>query len=185
MRLRDLEIIHNFLDKKKRFISQWRLQQNMTYISIRIANENDLEILMNMEFELFKKWSSIDEIDKINSSWFFSSEHKEKTLKLLKSKKDRIYVAILDNKIVGYLKCHIKKREPFLKKVGHISEAFILERYRSKKIGTKLLDVALNWFRENGLIWTTASTHSLDTEANIFWEKKGYKEFNKYFKMRL
>ena len=87
--------------------------------------------------------------------------------------------------VSGYLKAEIREREPFLKKVGYISEAYIIKEARRKYVGSLLLDHALKWFRDNDIIWTTVSTHSKDEDAIAFWEKKGYIEYNKFFKRKV
>jgi len=114
----------------------------------------------------------------------FINDHKERILGFLNSKTKRLYVALFAKKIVGYLKAEILEREPFLQKVGYISETYIVPQYRGKMTGTKLVKLSLEWFKESGLNWTTVSTHSLDKQAINFWGKQGYREFNKFFKMK-
>lgn len=154
-------------------------------MQIKEASEADVQSLMNLELALYKKWDAMDKIDNINERWFLSENHKQSVISYLNSKSNKLFICLVDNKTVGYLKAEIKEREPFLKKVGHISETFIFPDFRGKKIGSELLSHALTWFKENKLIWTTVSTHSLDEEANNFWQRKGYKEFNKTFKMKI
>ncbi len=154
-------------------------------MEIRTAKENDAKIIMDFELTLFKKWDNMDPIDKIDESWFNSADHLKRTLKFINDNSKKIFLVFEGEKCLGYLKTEINEREPFLKKIGYISEAYILEECRGKHIGTTLLDKALEWFRQNNITWTTVSTHSMDKEAIGFWEKKGYKEYNKFFKMKV
>ena len=147
------------------FINKKFASMYMTKPVYRIAKEEDIGAIMKIQFELFKVWDSMDEIDKIDNSWFFSNDHKERILGFLNSKTKRLYVAFLQKKIVGYLKAEIIEREPFLQKVGYISETYIVPQHRDKMVGTKLVKLALEWFKESGLNWTTVSTHSLDKQA--------------------
>jgi hypothetical protein len=109
----------------------------------------------------------------------------KKTIACINDSTKRIFLALENNKCIGYLKAEISEREPFLDKVGYVSEIYILKEYRSKNVGSKLLDKALAWFKTNCITWTTVSTHSMDREAIDFWEKKGYKEYNKFFKKKV
>ena len=167
------------------FINKKFSLMSMTKPAYRIAKEEDIGAIMKMQFKLFKRWDSMDKIDKIDNSWFFSNDHKERILDLLNSKTKRLYVALFAKKIVGYLNAEILEREPFLQKVGYISETYIVPQHRDKMVGTKLVKLALEWFKESGLNWTIVSTHSLDKQAINFWGKQGYREFNKFFKMKL
>lgn len=152
-------------------------------MKIRDASTEDIKQIMQLQSELFSKWDSMDEIDKIDNNWFLTKEHHKKIMEDIKTKK--IIVAEENNKVISYLKCEITEREPFLKKVGYISETYMIPEYRRQKIGTELLNKALEWFKENKLEWATTSTHSLDSEANDFWKRKNYKEYNNFFKMKL
>ena len=65
-----------------------------------------------------------------------------------------------------------------------MSEIFITPNGRRKGCGKMLVKKAIGWFKENCLDWYTVSTHSLDKEAISFWESMGFKEYNKFFKMK-
>lgn len=154
-------------------------------IEIREARGGDVEQLMKLEKSLFSKWDELDPIDKIDVGWFGSESHKKYLTKVLKDNKNKIFVLIDNAKLVGYLKAHSFCREPFLEKVGYISELYVEKPYRSQGVGKQLVDEAIKWFKQQKLTWTTTSTHVLDSEAISFWRKRGYEEFNSFFKMRL
>jgi ribosomal protein S18 acetylase RimI-like enzyme len=154
-------------------------------MEIRTAEKKDVKIVMEFEFELFQKWDRMDKIDMIDETWFNSNEHLKKTLKIIKDTSKQIFLAFEKNTCLGYLKAEISERELFLKKVGYVSEVYIITNARGKYVGSALLDKALEWFKKNNILWTTVSTHSKDVEAIGFWEKKGYKEYNKFFKMKV
>lgn len=152
---------------------------------IREAKLEDVQQLMKMEKSLFSKWDELDPIDKIDVEWFGSEYHKKHLTNVLKDNKNKIFVLIDKANMVGYLKAHSFCREPFLEKVGYISELFVEKSYRSQGLGRMLLDEAIKWFKQQNLKWTTTATHSLDSEAISFWKKRGYEEFNTFFKMKL
>jgi len=151
---------------------------------IREMDENDIEIVSKLISELYKKWDAIDSIDKIDQEWFGSEKQFDYLKKLLDDEKCRIMIYEEDGIIVSYLMASIQERKPFLKMVGDIAETFTLAEYRNKGIANKLVERAFTWFRDNDIEWFTVSTHSEDTGAISFWENRGFKEFNKNFKMQ-
>lgn len=152
---------------------------------IREAKLEDVQQLMKLEKSLFSKWDELDPIDKINIEWFYSESHKKHLTSVLKDNKNKVFVLVDKENIIGYVKAHLFCREPFLEKVGYVSELYVEKPYRSQGVGKQLLDEAIKWFKQQKLKWTTTSTHLLDTEAINFWKKRGYEEFNTFFKMRL
>ena len=143
----------------------------------------DVKEISELMLKLYLKWDKIDPIDKIDKSWFCSKKHYDYIHKLMKDKNCLILTAKEDDKIVSYLIAFVKERQPFLQKVGDISETFTLPSYRGKGAANKLTEEAFKWFKKNKLQWFTVSTHSLDEEAIAFWKKRGFSEFNKNFKL--
>lgn len=155
------------------------------YIKIRKLKKEDIKEVSKLVFNLYKKWDKIDPIDKIDKKWFCSDKHYVYLRKLIKNKNNLFLVAQVDNKIAGYLLARVRERAPFLQKVGDISETYIDPKYSRKGIGSSLTKIAFDWVKKNRFNWITVSTHSLDKEAIYFWESKGFKEFNKDFKIRI
>jgi ribosomal protein S18 acetylase RimI-like enzyme len=151
---------------------------------IRRLENKDLKEFGRLMFELYNKWDHMDPIDKIDKSWFCSNKHHNFVKKLMKKNNCRILVYEKDQKIVAYLTAFIEERQPFLKKVGYISETYTSKEFRGQGIGKQLVKETFKWFRKNKLEWFTVSTHSKDKEANSFWKKRGFVEFNKNFKMK-
>ena len=152
---------------------------------IREAKLEDIPQLMKLEKSLFSKWNEFDPIDKINIEWFSSEAHKKHLTDVLKDNRNKVFVSVNKDNIVGYLKAHLFCREPFLEKVGYVSELFVEKEYRSEGLGKRLLEEAIKWFKQQELKWTTTSTHLLDSEAINFWKRRGYEEFNTFFKRKL
>ena len=153
-------------------------------MKIRELEVKDKKQVKNLIFNLFSKWDDLDEIDMINKEWFNSKEFDLYFNKILINDNIKFLVLELEDNIVSYIKGEILLREPFLKKVGNISEIYTLEEVREKGYGKKLFNELILWFKKNNLDWFVVSTHSLDEEAISFWENKGFKEYNKYFKLK-
>ncbi|MBN2458454.1 GNAT family N-acetyltransferase [Candidatus Woesearchaeota archaeon] len=159
------------------------------HIHIRKLNkssvkENDIKEVAKLMFELYKRWDEIDPIDKINKRWFCSKRHHDYLKGLLRNK-DCIHLVAEDKgRIVGYIFAYVEQRQLFLKKVGYISELYVLPGYRGSGLGKALVARVISWFKLHRLAWFTVSTHSLDEQANTFWQSRKFKEFNKVFKLK-
>ncbi len=150
---------------------------------IREAKKEDTPKILEMYQILFSKWDRIDEADKMDKAWF----NKKEATTYIKEEMEhhKYFVAEEDKKIIGYLKCRIKEREPFHEKVGYIDEAYVADEHREKGLGTKLLEKAIEWFKKKKMNWATVSTHAEDPDANAFWKRKGFKDYNLIYKMKI
>lgn len=151
----------------------------MKITKLRKDDVKELSVLM---LKLYQKWDDIDPIDKINRDWFGSKKHFDYINKLMNDKYCLILIAKENNKIISYLIAFIKERQPFLQKVGDISETYTIPEFRRKGVAKRLTETAFEWFKKNNLKWFTVSTHTMDKEAISFWKKRGFVEFNKNFK---
>ena len=94
------------------------------------------------------------------------------------------FIAREDNKIVGIITGHSYYKEV------HISDLIILEEYRNKKIGSKLLENVDNYYKDKGFENINLTTYGF--QAPEFYKKCGFKvefvrenkknpKLNKYF----
>ena len=94
------------------------------------------------------------------------------------------FIAREDNKIVGII-----TGNSYYKEV-HISDLIILEEYRNKKIGSKLLENVDNYYKDKGFENINLTTYGF--QAPEFYKKCGFKvefvrenkknpKLNKYF----
>lgn len=153
-------------------------------MKIRKLKKEDVKQLMLLRYKLYLKWDRIDPIDKIDRKYFRSQKHYNLLKKWIKDRKRLILVAEGEGKLVGYMMSTITVREPFLKTVGYLAEAWVEPKYRKKGITSEFFKRTRQWFKKNKQKWLVASTHSLDKQANRFWINRGFREFNKYYKMK-
>lgn len=105
--------------------------------------------------------------------------YKERFLKInetnfeefMKKKKMSVtYVAMIENKIIGFTSAYINNHNE-----GFVEDLFILEEYRAKKIGTKLFTKLLNWLDENNAETVDVHVSIGNENAMKFYEKNGFK----------
>ncbi len=152
---------------------------------VRKLKKSDAGKIAPLMLELYKKWDKIDPIDKINKSWFYSKKLPGYVKKLIGNKNKLLLVAESGSEITGYLLAEVEERKPFLQTAGYIAETFVMPGHRGEGIASALLKKALEWLRKRKIKYAFVGTHSLDKEAISFWKKKGFKEFNKFFKLKL
>src|SRR5574344_385213 len=76
------------------------------------------------------------------------------------------FVAKENEKIIGILSGHSYYNEV------HISELIVLEQYRNKHIGTKLLETAESYYKDKGFQHINLSTYAF--QAPEFYKKCGF-----------
>ena len=77
------------------------------------------------------------------------------------------FVAKEDNKIVGIIMGHSYYKEVY------IDDLIVLEEYRNKHIGTKLVETVENYFKNKGFENINLTTYKF--QAPEFYEKCGFK----------
>jgi len=129
---------------------------------------------------------------KIDPTYFDITKHaRNKFLRFVKKKiKDgnsKLLVAIVDDKIVGYILGWVKERPPIfkLKKVGYISDCFVVKEFRGKGIGEKLTQRMLAWFRTKKLNHVELVVTSRNKLGLTVWENLGFKEYRKIMRKKV
>lgn len=126
-------------------------------------------------------------LDKNEMGYDYPAEDTKKQLiKLLNSNTDKIYVAMVDNKIAGYV--HANNYDvlysPHLKNIMGIAVA---SNYRRNGIATLLLNAAEQWARDTGACGVRLVSGAGRIGAHAFYTACGYsnnkdqKNFKKVF----
>lgn len=97
-----------------------------------------------------------------------------------------VVVAKENDEIVGFLSGFVKYLFPWfnIKKVGHVSFMFIDEKYRGKGVGTKMVDAAKRWFKNEGLYYIELYVNENNKNGLSFWKNMGFKDFQKFLRMK-
>lgn len=72
-----------------------------------------------------------------------------------------------------------------IKKYGFIDEIFIEEKYRGQKIGTKLMAELMGWFKLKKIKYVEFGVNSENKGAVRFYQKLGFKEYEKTMKKNI
>ena len=107
--------------------------------------------------------------------------------KKIKDRNSRLLVAIVDDKITWYIFGRVKERPPVskLKRIGYISDCFVIEEFRGKGIGGKLVQRMLAWFRTKKLNHVELGVISKNKLGLTVWKNLGFKEYGKIMRKKI
>lgn len=102
------------------------------------------------------------------------------TTKKFLGKLNIITVATHEETIVGFASGNIRLLPNYLgnTKVGYISHVFVIDSYKKKHIGKKLVSELENWFAEKSVNTIELEVLVNNNSAHQFWETLGYKSDN-------
>lgn len=151
-------------------------------MDIRRANINDLKKIQELNNELFElELNSCD--DTLVKNWPLSIEGEEYFKSLIIE--DYVYVAIDNEKVVGYLAGSIVDVSYIRNKYAEVNNMCVSEVCRGKKVGSLLLDSFKKDLKDLGINELRVTASSGNKNARSFYEKNGFKEFEITYRMEL
>jgi ribosomal protein S18 acetylase RimI-like enzyme len=129
----------------------------------------------------------IEELDLSGRTDFANNGNEYFTDKLIrdtKTKQGIIYVAEINEDIVGFIGGYIEKQtedelmESKKAVLGVISEFFVIEKYRSKGVGQALIKEVEMFFKESGCTLIRLGVFAPNKLARDFYTKQGYQDWN-------
>ena len=104
-------------------------------------------------------------------------EHLSIIESMIKDENAKILVAKIENKVVGFACLCVQKKERKgykVNKIGYIYNLGVDEKYRRKGVGKKLVESAINYFRENGCEAVDLNVFWFNQEALKFYQNLGF-----------
>jgi GNAT superfamily N-acetyltransferase len=155
-------------------------------VVIRKARLEDISYLIKLEKKLIDEGNEIimNSYPQHIIDFSFNGPQQSMSKKLIKnaiySRNGLVLVSEIDNIIVGYLLLTIRKNFPIfkLKKYGKLQTIFIEEKYRNKKISTKLINRALEWCKEKGLSRVSLDVLPKNLHAIEVYQKWGFTPYS-------
>lgn len=146
----------------------------MENITIRKATPSDLESIVELRLlsqEHFEKsngliWRITDEGKKLL---------KEKIESDLADTNTHVLLAGADGKIIGFIQGVIECRSDYVPRVvGQVSLAYVVERFRRRGVGKRLVKELCVFFNSNKVETLTVRYIIGNKEAERFWRKLGF-----------
>jgi glucosamine-phosphate N-acetyltransferase len=132
----------------------------------------DIKIRELEEKDLFNGF--LESLDSLRKASDLSPKKAKEIFKKIKSDKNyKIYVAVLDSKVVGTTTLFIEQK--FIHdggKVGHIEDVAVRKEYQGKGIGQKVVKALLEYAKKEGCYKTILGCTD---DLISFYEKMGFK----------
>jgi GNAT superfamily N-acetyltransferase len=143
------------------------------------ATINDLKIIQELNLALFKK-EYVEFDSTLDCEWTFSNEGENYFKKLITGDDGCVFVAHIDNKIIGYLAGELSEKRlcrvaPNFADLGNM---LVLEEFRGMGVGTKLYQAFVSWCKSKGVgrLRVIASAQNLD--GIKFYRKNGFFDYD-------
>ncbi|MDV3892836.1 N-acetyltransferase [Elizabethkingia anophelis] len=151
-------------------------------MEIRKTTLNDIKLLQDIGrktfFETFSESNSEENMRKYLEDGFSI----EKLTEELNNKHSEFYFAVMDEKVLGYLKLNFGASQTELKDTNslEIERIYVLQEYHGKKVGQVLYEKAIQVAYEKEAIYVWLGVWEENPRAIRFYEKNGFVEFDKH-----
>jgi len=147
-------------------------------ILIRKANIGDIESILKLSSDLFKK--EYKEYDKsLNLEWTYNEGKKYFKDRIVK-KDGFVEVAEAKGRIIGYLCGGISERKFYRikAKYAELENMLVEESFRGSGTGTRLTEYFINWCKENKVDYVSVTASAGNNQTINFYRKLGFKDYN-------
>ena len=133
-------------------------------MNIRVAKEEDINIIKKMEKKLIEEELKYDDKLDIN--------YNDSCTKYINDDRSYIIVVEKDNNKLGYLYGYIYgKRGPISGKCAVLNNIYIDDKYRGNGIGSLLVDYFKNWCIEKNIDYIEVNVYYKNELAKSFYRK--------------
>lgn len=147
-------------------------------VIIKTATINDLQKVQELNLKLFEKEHK--EFDSLlNLDWTFGEVGTKYYQDRISKDDDCVFVAIVDNKIVGYLCGGLTKAEDYrnLPIVAELESTFVLDEFRSKGIGKQLYNKFIEWCKTKNVGKLRVEASAQNELAIKFYRNNKFKDY--------
>jgi GNAT superfamily N-acetyltransferase len=104
--------------------------------------------------------------------------------KCIYSKNANVFVAQINQDLVGYSLNTINKNIPIftIEKLGYVSDLFIKKEYRGKKVSSKFINLAKDWFKSKNIEHMSIKVWPQNKKAYSIY--KNWKFIDQHLEMR-
>lgn len=154
-------------------------------IEIRDATANDLPAVADL-WEMLAKHH-----EKLSPHFTLAWDSKRKWSNYLRKKfseiSTKLIVAEENGKLVGFMLCLLSPNALVYKerKIGVVSDVYVLEERRMKGVGREMLNYAIKWFRKNRVRTVQLFVAHDNMAARTVWHQLGFEPFMIYKRLDL
>lgn len=151
-------------------------------VSIRKANIKDLAKVQELNNRLFELEYKVFD-DTLNVGWTYENAGEKYFKDMIEN--EVVFLAMVNDNIVGYLAGIICKTSYIKSKLSEIDNMFVLEDYRKKGVGQKLIEEFKKHSVSKGVDSIKVTASAKNKNAILFYIKNGFKEWNVTFRCKL
>lgn len=150
---------------------------------IRVGKTEDLEEVFKLQFALNRYEARLDKLLVINKK--SNSAHRNFLKKKIKNN-GIFFVCEANKKVIGYIFGYIKWLYPAytIERIGYIAEIFVLEEYRNRGVGKRLVKEILRWFKSKNIRYVELDCY-ISNIATKFWSKLGFRDYMKKYLIKI
>lgn len=150
----------------------------MEEVKIQKATTKNFKELQELCQELVKK--EYKEYDRLlDLDWTFGKKGIKYFTDALTKENSCTFIAIVDNKIIGYLVGCITKGENYriLPKLAELDSIFVVKEYQGQGIGSKLYNAFIKWCKSKNVKMTRVEASAQNKQGISFYRKNGFKDY--------
>ncbi len=154
----------------------------METIKTKKISIEDLEKLQEIGRQTFKEaFSEFNSEENLNA-YLEDGFSKEKLAAELEDKNSEFYFALLNDKVIGYLKVNTGDSQTDLKDPNalEIERIYVLKAYLGKGIGQVLYDKAIERAKQQNAAYVWLGVWEENPRAISFYKKNGFTAFDKH-----
>ena len=146
-------------------------------IEVREARKDDLSGVVDLWEKLATYHSELS--DEFALAWDGKRRWSKYLHKKFSEISTKLIVAEEGDRIVGFLLAMLSPNYPIFKerKIGLISDVYVLEARRGKGITKKMLDVAIKWFKKNKVRSVHLTAAVANKEGQEVWRLLGFEPY--------
>jgi ribosomal protein S18 acetylase RimI-like enzyme len=154
----------------------------MNSVEIIAVTLNDLAILQKIGMETFYESFSSVNTEENMTQYLAEAYSLEKLTNELNNPHSSFYFAVVNDKIIGYLKINFGESQTELKQDNtlEIERIYVLKDFHGKKIGQLLFEKAMELAHQKKADYVWLGVWEENPRAISFYKKNGFVEFDKH-----
>jgi ribosomal protein S18 acetylase RimI-like enzyme len=154
----------------------------MEDIKIKKATVSDINELQAIGRQTFFETFASGNTEENMAKYLQEGFSKEKLTVELSNKNSEMYFAILEDKVIGYLKLNFGESQTELKDntALEIERIYVLKEFHGKSVGQVLYEKAIEIAHEKKAEYVWLGVWEENPRAISFYKKNGFQEFDKH-----
>jgi ribosomal protein S18 acetylase RimI-like enzyme len=154
----------------------------MNKIEIREASLSDLELIQKIATTTFTETFAVVNTPENIINYLEESFNTDQLTKELTNPSSTFYLAILDQKSIGYLKINFGEAQTEIidEQALEVQRIYVLQEFHGKKVGQLLIDEVLNIAKVNAVTFIWLGVWEENHRAIGFYTKNDFVVFDKH-----